>query len=231
MSVVIAFSAKARHGKNTAAQHLVDTYGHKYSCKQYSFAEALKCEVYDVLADPFNKYWQNAQANYLALPHPPECFEGGHLLVQGKLYVGEDNVRKVAWVDSNRAELRSLLQHYGTDYRRGQSPFYWVQVVAKRIKDEAPQIALITDLRFKSEFHYVGSVGGYTVRLRRYGYTDPNCDPNHVSETELDNTTFDFEINVLDGELEQLRRDSVTVFELIETMVSPVDAALAEVAS
>jgi hypothetical protein len=131
---------------------------------------------------------------------------------------------KCAWIDANRTpEVLQHLQFYGTEYRRKQSPHYWVNRMSQRLKEDAPQIALISDMRFKNEFMWTKSVGGYTVKVTRYGYVlDDGRDPKHISEVDLDSAPFDFEISVLDGEVDQLKRDAVTVFELIESLVNPI---------
>lgn len=196
-------------------RHLIDTYQSVYTIKRFAFADDLKQELYDALSNQYNPYWDVAPFNFLLLPHTPEAYGG---LVTSDIPLGD----KIAWVNEHRTELRPVLQHYGTEYRRAQSPFYWVKCLSDRISAEDPQIALVSDVRFKSEFFYIKSVGGYVTRITRYGYTDPNCDPNHVSETELDKVPFDFEINVLDGEVDQLRKDAVTVFELVKQLVDPI---------
>jgi hypothetical protein len=96
-----------------------------------------------------------------------------------------------------------------------------VRKLRERIEQEQPQIAVIPDIRFLNEFYFVKAFGGFTVKVTRLGFVDPSRDPNHVSETELDNTKFDFEITCPDGELDELRRDAKEVFDLIIKQMDP----------
>lgn len=224
--LVIGFGYKARNGKDTCVAHLIETYKDKYNMKRYAFANELKVELYDALVDGQHAYWRTNK-DWLGLPKPSEAYE--HHLV-GQAASTKSVAEKVAWIEANRTpEILHHLQQYGTAFRRAQSPFYWVAKLAQRIAAEKPQVALIADMRFKSELLWVKSLGGITVKVIRYGYTDPNRDPNHQSEVELDGTKFDFEIQVLDGEVDQLKKDAVTVMEIIEKAMNPVSKEMVEV--
>ena len=49
----------------------------------------------------------------------------------------------------------------------------------------------MTDLRFKNEFNKVKEFNGITIRINR-----DNCvKMNHISETDLDDMEFDYEID------------------------------------
>lgn len=49
----------------------------------------------------------------------------------------------------------AILQWYGTDVARKANPNVWVQALDARIQKEAPELALITDVRFPEEAAYV----------------------------------------------------------------------------
>ncbi len=110
---------------------------------------------------------------------------------------------------------RSLMQFYGKMMRQ-KDPFYWIKKLARKLAEEKPQIALIADLRQMNEFQWVGSNEGLTMKIDRVGYVD--LDPFAAldeSETELDKVLFDYEIQVADGDIEELKKDAVYVFDLI----------------
>lgn len=206
MSIIVAFGHKARHGKDTAAKHLIEKYGSQYVMKAYSFAEQLKTAVFDLLLQPLDNYW--GMDNYFAYPHPEATVFAS---------VGE----KLAWVNENKVALIPIMQKYGTEYIRAKDPFYWVRQVHAAIERDKPQIAIITDLRFKNEFLYVLSRKGYAVKVVREGFVAPDRDPNHQSEVDLDNVLFHYTISVQDGAIDELKSDVEDVFGRIVKAVTP----------
>jgi hypothetical protein len=108
---------------------------------------------------------------------------------------------------------RTLLQFYGTQ-RRAQDPHYWVKKVLTKMRFENPQIALISDVRFYNELNFIKSFNGYAVKVEREQYVDLSPNAGHVSEVELDSfTEWDATLTVLDGEVDQLKKDAVTLFD------------------
>src|SRR5271157_3745738 len=98
-----------------------------------------------------------------------------------------------------------LLQWWGTDYRRAQNPNYWVEQWAKAL-DPTADIVMTPDMRFINEALMVKAKGGYAIRVSRLNadgtpYVDKTRDPNHRSETELDDFNFDYRITVKSGEM------------------------------
>lgn len=117
---------------------------------------------------------------------------------------------------------RTLLQYYGTEYRRKQDPFYWVKRLANKLQADKPQIALISDLRFRSEMYFVEHFcKGYTVKVVRHGFVDLVNNVNHPSEVDLDGVDFDYTITCNDGEVEQLQKDACTVFDMVMELQNP----------
>lgn len=204
---VVGVNGRARSGKDTLVKHLIETYKAQYDIRRYAFADALKIELYNALVNPLDPYWETTD-DYFLLPHPTI-----------RLVPNEE---KLAWVENNRTPL--LLKHlqlYGTEYRRARDPFYWVRAMAKQIRADKPMFALIADMRFQNEFLFVKANKGFTIKCVRLGFIDPNRDPNHKSETDLENALFDWTIEVGDGEVDELRNDAVTVFENIIERVTP----------
>jgi hypothetical protein len=213
--LIIGFGHKARQGKDECCKHLIETYGDRYDIRKYGFADQLKTEVYDALENWRDKIWNVAPFNYLVLPHPITTVDRFNPQVADK----------VAWIDANKTnpDLVRLLVWWGTEFRRAQDNFYWVKALRARIEREQPQIALISDLRFKNEFYYIAAYGGYTVKVTRTGFQlNDGRSTTHQSEVDLDGIKFHFEIDVLDGEVEQLKKDACCVFEMIVAAQNPI---------
>lgn len=202
MSIVIGFGHKARMGKDTAVSTIMEAFKEKYAIRKYGYADALKREVTTAAGQcggfPQLLDWLRAEKNlpsWVELdPSPdmtdPLCPTGKH---------------------------RLLLQWWGTEYRRAGDEHYWVKALEKQIKNDDPQFALITDMRFPNEFYWVKShqVDGWTVKVNRFGYSNPSIKNDHPSETALDGFVFDIDINCMDGDLEDLKRSAIAAFESI----------------
>ena len=191
----MGFGHKARQGKDVACQTIVEAFKDRYDIRHYSFGNELKKEVNGL--DQF-EWCLKLGVQYDINPpmNDPLC-------------------------QTRHGKQGPLLQKYGTEYRRAQDNFYWVKKLRAMLEAEQPQIALISDVRFPNEMMFCKAFGGFTVKVSRYGYTDLSRDPNHISETALDNAKFDYEIQVLDGELDQLKKDAVTVMGLIISSMNP----------
>lgn len=108
---------------------------------------------------------------------------------------------------------RTLLQWYGTEYRRAQDPNYWIERMAERIQEEEPDVALISDMRFVDEAEFVKESGGFTVNVIRTGFTDPNTNSAHKSESALDGYPFDFELRAESGDVAGLQAAALRLFD------------------
>jgi hypothetical protein len=211
-TLIIGLGHKARHGKDTAAEHIAATYGDKYQIKCYAFADNLKAEFYDATCQRNHPYWRSGVA--------PSGFDSVHMR---KSAITKQE--KVAWCNENKSVTGPHLQVYGTEFRRKQNNFYWVDALRAEIEHDSPQIALIKDTRFPDEGVFVKSEGGYVVKCERRGFLDPNRDPNHISETALDSWPFDFIVSAADGAVEELLSGIEEVFETIINLQTPVSEA------
>jgi hypothetical protein len=206
-TLIIAFGHKARNGKGSACQAILEAHGQTYDIRKYSFADALKEEV-----------------NAAAVEH------GGMLALFTHLAQHSNLPKWVTYEPSPDmtdprcllGKQRTLLQWWGTEYRRAEDSFYWVKALRKRIMEEKPQIALIDDMRFLNEMAWVKSdPSNRTVRLDRLGFVGI-ATSSHTSENELDNAAYDYTIQVHDGDLDELKKDALFVFDhIIEQMTPP----------
>jgi len=95
------------------------------------------------------------------------------------------------WEKPYSEEVRWILQHYGTEYRRDQNPDYWVNLTEKRLEDfsyDPAAVVVFTDVRFANEADMIRRNGGMVaevvvrdeaLRKARLGGTLP---PAHASE-------------------------------------------------
>jgi hypothetical protein len=196
-TLVIGFGYKARHGKDTAVKSIIESFGSQYDIKRYAFGDALKREVNEL--DQFAWCMRNGiPYDFQPSMDDPLC-------------------------RTQHGKQGALLQWYGTEYRRNQDEFYWVNKLRETLEKEQPKVALISDVRFRNEAYFVKACDGFLVKCSRLGYSsiDSGRSTTHKSEVDLDGFTFDYEINVPDGELDTLKQDAVEVFNLILSRVQP----------
>lgn len=114
------------------------------------------------------------------------------------------------WNGEKDEKGRSLLQYIGTEMMRTYNKYYWGVIVSEFVAaNEDFTVALIPDWRFISEEYCIHDdvENYYTLRVERPGFINPsmtNEQLNHVSETELDNYSFDYTI-WNDGTIDDLR--------------------------
>lgn len=138
---LLGLHGRARVGKDTAAEFLVDECG-------YARTLALADGVRDCLEalDPY--LW------------------GGARLVEAVETLGWDVLKRDRL---HMREARRLMQYFGTEVGRDLvSPTLWTDLAVHRLKerrDEGP--AIITDVRFADEADWVRSLGGTVLGIRR----------------------------------------------------------------
>lgn len=126
----------------------------------------------------------------------------------------------VVYNPDKEGKCRELLQFWGTDFRRVQDQEYWIKKLSSRLDIDLPQIALISDVRFRNEVEFIKDRDGYYIKVERYKdgdeYKDPTVDYEHASETELDYYTEWFAtIRCADGAINELRQSAEECFSLI----------------
>lgn len=204
--IVIGLAGKSRHGKDSVADEIISYYKEVFKeqlekhpndfvIKKYAFADELKKEV------------------------------NGRELELCKLYNLTPDPEN-GW--------RGLYQYYGTDVCRKEDEFCWIKPLMTQLYADKPKVAIISDVRFLNEVMWVKehnklkNDAGYVIRVERYGFLNPTANNNHASETALDAFVdwgkkeedkcrlFDYEIVCSDGDLEELRKNARTVFDLIK---------------
>lgn len=199
--VIIGFGHRARQGKDTVVEHLVKKYAErKLVVQRYSFAEALKVEVFDWLHQTLFAMGQGWAHLYAPIPAPYRK-------------VGEyTTAQKLVWIEAAKVELRPILQKWGTEFRRAQNENYWVNKLRTQIAADNPHAALISDMRFENE----AEICDETVRVERVGYveTDPSIG-QHISETAMNSYPYDHVLEAEDGNLSGLLYKADELFDKI----------------
>ena len=78
---------------------------------------------------------------------------------------------------------RVILQVFGTNICRRIDDNVWVNACLSRIKQDNPELAIITDVRFPSELEAIQKEGGKVMRFTRAPFAE---EQTHASETSLD---------------------------------------------
>lgn len=88
---------------------------------------------------------------------------------------------------NRRMSLREVMQWWGTEVRRAQTPDYWVRAMQRQmlwVPFDCPVVA-IDDVRFDNEAFWVDSWRGWNVRLLPYSDWKPGKGYSHPSEGEI----------------------------------------------
>lgn len=185
--LLIGFGHKARQGKNSAALAVLNAMPIGCHARIYAYADALRAEV------------KRASAQMGCAENLINAMKDAGIMPD--------------WVVPELGKPRTLLQWWGTDYRRSKDPNYWVKRLQDTFDREQPEAALVTDVRFPNEADAIHAAGGYLVKVTRT--TAPDIDvPAHPSEQAMDGYAgWDYEIVAAD--LPSLRKQAETIYREI----------------
>lgn len=228
MSILIGLGYKARRGKDTVANAIIEARGGQYDIRRYAFGDALREEVEAAMFEDWAHYrapsphFGDTHTVYDA-PSPSRLAEN----LCDKVGVPFD---PTAVIEPNYpfTKQRALYQWWGTELRRNVDPFYWVKKLRERIERDNPRFAIITDVRFRNEISYIHSMEGYTVKVDRRGYEEKlsATQSKHVSEVELDSaddTVWDYSLSGAEGDVEDLKRQGIAMFDsIVESLSFPL---------
>lgn len=193
-SLIFGFGFRMRSGKDTCVAEITRRRSGNgpgwYDIKPYSFAKALKQEVNEMAER------SGGMKNLFLNTDFPE-------------WVQYDAAAPMDDPFCPLGKQRFLLQYWGV-YRREQEADYWVRRVAEQIEAEAPEIALISDLRFINEFSWIKEYGD-CIRVDRPGLPSAS----HISETELSSVPDKEWDGIItnDSTLEDLKHAGVLMFD------------------
>ena len=85
-----------------------------------------------------------------------------------------------------------VLQYLGTEVYRQRDPEVWIRTLYYTALDRMPQVLIIPDVRFPNEVEFVHQMGGFLIKVVRFNedgtiFQDPSRNPNHPSESSLNN--------------------------------------------
>lgn len=179
--IIIALSGKKGSGKNTISSSICDDFiNYRYKgvrngfefCKQYAFADLLKEFCINVLGLNYNQcYGSDDEKNsFTKYEWKNTPFSGRGLsnngLSNSKLMTG-----------------REVMQIFGTECVRSWFGNVWASATIRKILQDCPVLAVITDNRFPSEVDAILEYSrGFVIRLTRSPYSRDE----HSSETALD---------------------------------------------
>jgi hypothetical protein len=214
VSLLIGFGYRARQGKDLAVQAIVEARREQLDVRRYAFADELKRE--------YTEACEKAGSSYELI----QSMRVTHNLPDWVQYeFGSDMTDPLCPF----GKQRTLLQWWGTEYRRAVDPFYWVKKLKARLLEDNPKVALISDMRFPNEALFIKVNGGYTVEVRREGFEDATASA-HISEKLMVSYPFDIVVTAKEGAVEQLKIDAVAVFDMIVDWVSPRNIEVENVA-
>lgn len=203
--LIIGFGYKARRGKDTAIRSIIEARGQGQDIRRYAFADALREEIQ---AAAFDVWAQNERER----PYDPRAAMELLCAWAGVAY----DTNAPADEQNPHGKQRALQQWWGTEYRRTQDADYWLKRIGERIDAEAPEVALISDMRFRNELDFIRRRGGYVVRVEREGFEAAAPVAQHISEWELDQlkaSEWDATLWALDGDIEELKASAVEIFD------------------
>jgi hypothetical protein len=208
-SLIFGFGHRARHGKDTVAAAIKEARGGQYDILILPFAAALKKEVND---------------NAMRAGGMIKLFDDG-LRMPGTGYMQEnENILTLPdWVqyDPNApmddplcpyGKQRTLLQWWGTEFRRSANPSYWVNKHKEEVEKEKPEVVLIPDVRFFNEVMYIGEYGD---KVKVFNPRIPLTGTKHASEEELANYDGWDATIINDGSLDDLKQKAVDTFDML----------------
>lgn len=169
MPQVIAISGKSGTGKSTLAQILSQSLSSEgKKVRVISFARPLKAEVSRKFGIPMEILCSAKKDEQIK-----ECF--------ADLFLPETTYRE--------------LIHKYSEEKKKENPNYWLDKTKDLIKTFIKgkiDFVILDDLRFKHEFEFLKKeYKAILVRLDPYKEWKPKANGEHISETDLDNLTFE----------------------------------------
>jgi hypothetical protein len=153
---IVSFRGPLGGGKTYAANYLVKYFGFK----RIAFADALKIEVYDNLwarnTDVLNLFMRETMNTVFSyVPPTKPGFDLYYVLPE----------EKIEFINAHKVELRSLLQWWGTEFRRGQDKNYWLNQWVKATEAALAdgQCVAVDDARFDNEIDKIIEMGGIHI--------------------------------------------------------------------
>jgi len=193
--MLIGLSGKARSGKDTLGDYLVNILASKD--EQYTlmaYADELKRKV----AEDFNLSNEQLYGDLKEAPDNRYGKESGRF---------SSNPVEAFW------SPREILQFMGTDVYRAIDDNFWVRKLFDKIDKMNYSNVIVTDLRLPNEVEAINDRDGIHIRVIRPGDNKINGQ-QHISETALDDTKADIVV-YNEGTLEDLYDTAIVSLRII----------------
>lgn len=219
----VGLGNKARNGKDATAEILEKIFiSQGKSCKILHFADSLYEEVRDG-TDEFPILYCHDDVFFVK-----DGIKWGVPTYRKLYFKDHPKIEKIMPLEGGSfvkmtEKNPELLQWWGTDYRRNLcSDDYWINALHKKsvefnenetAKGKYGVVVIVPDTRFKNELHFIRSMKGVYCNVKRIlpdgsQFIDPNRDPNHPSETDIDGQYTDYDIQAPDGGLNILTAEA-----------------------
>lgn len=204
MVKLIAFSAPAGAGKDTASDHLARQYGFR----KMSLADPMKRIVQEVYGFTNEQLWGPSQMrNAPDKRYPRKWLHKLHN--GGDLFTGASTQKLIPAEEIEYTEPveflspRIALQLLGSEWGRVCYQDTWVDMTLRNAA-ACPYPVVIPDCRFQNEINAIHKAGGKVIRLRRQTQVDALTVgvQGHVSEAEqlaIPDSQFDKVLEVENG--------------------------------
>lgn len=112
------------------------------------------------------------------------------LLPGARIFSFADDLKALARALGMQEKNPLFLQRLG-NAMRALNENYWVRALQLRLDEARPEFAIVPDVRFVNEVHFIKDNLGIVVKVERFEsngvlYVDPSRDANHESEVALD---------------------------------------------
>lgn len=209
---LVALTGHAGVGKDTVADLLV---AHA-RFRKLAFADGLRGEISHAfnlsLDDLTNPNLKNVPSVALRMRLAPRDFLAAVVLSLSAAAPDHRTPLSDAWLDEPRSP-RQIMQWWGTEYRRAQSPRYWTEHLIKRLtyyRREGETRFAVTDVRFDNEAHALRLAGAVLCQVIRPGQAGA-AEGKHISAT--DGSRFSPEVILYnDGDLSKLQDEVLSFF-------------------
>lgn len=187
--LLIGLGYKARQGKTTAALAMKESTPLDCAVHVVSFADSLRKEVATAIRQA------SGAANLVAQ------FQEAGLMPEW--------VHAETWPDKQR----TILQWWGTDYRRAKDPDYWVRRFFESVALLNPDVVIVPDVRFPNEANAIKAAGGVVVKVTRTTAADVAV-PGHESESAMDGYS-DWDYHLVADTADELKTKAARLYAVI----------------
>ncbi len=187
--LLLGFSGKSKSGKTISAEYM----RHKYGGVALAFADALKADCFDLNyirgrdLDAFLSYAKEHGYDF-----------DFHALPRANM-VNPKRPEKIAWINRNKEDFRSILQVYG-DFKRDGNPDFFIErtlLAINRAVDDGQIVICVDDVRYINEVDALVSIGFNIVRVQAADdvrLSRGASQEHHESETQLDSYYHSFTV-------------------------------------